>query len=117
MHSYLSPKQVHLVLELINGLLSPGTCDNSNVLENRLMTTSEYEECAKNLERQVNDAKMRSHIAGAAGNGGVWRDSDFSSMDFVEQPDGESIYFETDSNHMSSSMSSEKTVSTTGIYS
>ncbi|CAD5113882.1 DgyrCDS3044 [Dimorphilus gyrociliatus] len=118
MHAYLSPKQVHLVLELINGLLAPGTCDNSNVFENRPMTTSEFEECAKNLERQVIDAKMRNHIAGAAGNGGVWRDADFSSMEFAEQPDSESIYFELDSNNMSSSMSSDRTTSTaaTGYY-
>ncbi|XP_044263557.1 autophagy-related protein 2 homolog A isoform X3 [Tribolium madens] len=71
---FLSPRQLHLLIELVKGLLSPDTEDHSNILSTKFvgkpMSSADYERIEKDLQQQLTHPGPSFPIHGVPGGHG-----------------------------------------------
>lgn len=119
---HLSPRQVHLLLEIANGLAAPGSCDDSNTRKkgttNKPMSEMDYERVEHELQRQLQHERVGvQHERGHLYN---WNDDTMTIQSLDD--DGDDRYFDlgvsqSGLSSMESSATSVKSTSTTSTTS
>ncbi|KYB26228.1 Autophagy-related protein 2 homolog B-like Protein [Tribolium castaneum] len=84
---FLSPRQLHLLIELVKGLLSPDLEDHSNVLTTKFvgkpMSSADYERIEKDLQQQLTNPGPSFPIHGVPGGHG-WATGALDGSDIDE---------------------------------
>lgn len=84
---FLSPRQLHLLIELVKGLLSPDSEDHSNVLTTKYagkpMSSVDYERIEKDLQQQLTNPGPNFPLHGVPGGHG-WATGALDGSDIDE---------------------------------
>ncbi|XP_074651009.1 autophagy-related protein 2 homolog B-like [Tubulanus polymorphus] len=95
-NAFLSPKKVHILLDLANGLSSPGTCDNSNVKPrgstNKPMLPDDYHRVEQELQRHLSASEEPESFLSTVSKfaSGQWSNTPISNQDNYDE---EYLYF------------------------
>ncbi|XP_064622147.1 autophagy-related protein 2 homolog B-like isoform X2 [Lineus longissimus] len=90
----LSPKQVHILLQLVSGLSSPGTCDNTNIkprsASDKPMQADDYRKVEQDLQTQLQNTHVQYRQPTSLKQQ-MWRDDPLGMLG--ESLEDEEIYY------------------------